>query len=289
MKQLLVVTNSTAGSHSELLETEIVAVLSESWDVSVADTSTPQELDAVLRQHPDVDVVAALGGDGSLHAVVQALSDTGRLPRTAVAVIPMGTGNDFARTINLPVDPVDAAKEVATGTIRPIDLIHGNGAVTINAAHVGLGADAAARAEPIKPWLGPLAYIVSAVSMIFSPNTSARVTIDGRELRGRVAQVAVGNGRFVGGGGELLPEAVIDDGFMDVAVSYAATPMERVTYVLGLRRGTHPREDFVVYTKARSVNVTSDGLRCTNDGEIFEPAKKHAWKIEPGGVRMLLP
>lgn len=290
MHTLLAISNASAGSSDEDITAAVLDVLGERWEVSSVSTEGPDDLAQALADHPDVDVVAALGGDGSLHAVVQALSDADRLPATALALIPLGTGNDFARTLGLPDDPVEAARLVAAGEIAPIDLIRGGGdVITINAAHVGLGAEAAAKAEPIKPWLGPLAYVVGAARTLFLPSRKERVTIDGRVLSGRVAQVAVGNGRFVGGGGELLPEAVIDDGLMDVAVAFAATIRQRIVYAWRLSKGTHPTENFVVYEKARQVEVSGESMRCTNDGELSERQSRFHWRIDPGAVRMVLP
>lgn len=290
MGTLLAITNAAAGSASEELIVSAIEILEEHWTVHRAETSSPDDLASALAAHPDVDVVAALGGDGSIHAVVQAMQDAGRLPDTAVALVPFGTGNDFARTLGLDPDPLVAARAVAAGSIRPHDLVlSASGDVTVNAAHIGVGAEAAAKAAPLKKFLGPAAYAVGALSSLFTPSKRARVVIDDRRIEGRVAQVAVGNGRFVGGGGELLPEADPCDGLIDVAVSFSSTIPERIGYVLHLRRGTHASLSEVVYERAREVRVTGERMRCTNDGEITEPQAEHAWTIVPGGMPMLLP
>lgn len=293
MDSLLAITNRTAGSADAETIDQLLTVLRKSWEVAAADTSSPEELAEALDEHRDVKVVAALGGDGSIHAVVAALYEAGRLPDTAVAVIPLGTGNDFARTLDLPEDPVAATEAVATGTVRPIDLvIDGRNEVVVNAAHVGLGAEAAAKARPYKKFLGPIGYAVGAlISGFTTPGSDVRVEIDGEPLepRGKVAQVAVGNGRFVGGGAELLPDAIADDGLLDVAVSYASPMLARLRYAWTLLRGTHTETDLVVYRHARKVRVTGEELRCTSDGELTERLAEHSWEIKPGGLRMLLP
>ncbi len=290
MPRLLAISNAGAGSSTAEVVDACLAALRETAEVTHVATKDPDDLASTLAQHPDVDVVAALGGDGSLHAVVQALHDAGRLPGTAVALVPLGTGNDFARTLDLPQDAVAAAMAVAHGALREIDLIvDGDDRVVVNAAHIGIGAEAAVRAEPVKPILGPLAYALGALSTLFTRSADVRVTIDDETLHGRVAQVAVGNGRFVGGGGELLPHAVVDDGLLDVTVAFASTVPKRVAYALHLRRGTHPEQDFVHYTKARTVHVVGDGTRCTTDGELTEPETEHAWRVTPAGLVMQLP
>lgn len=290
MDSWLAVSNADAGTSDETVIAEALGALRRVAHVDHVATEDPDDLGRALAEHPDADLVIAMGGDGSLHAVVQALHDAGRLPDTAVGLVPLGTGNDFARTLELAEDPVDAARQLAVGTERAIDfIVDDHGVVVVNAAHVGIGAEAAARAEPVKWAFGPLAYVLGAVSTLFSRGADVHVTIDDATLSGRVAQVAVGNGRFVGGGGELLPHAVIDDGLMDVAVAFAAKVHQRILYALHLRRGTHPEAKFVHYTRATSVRVVGDAVRCTTDGELTELRTEHAWKVTAGGLRMRLP
>lgn len=290
MQTCLAISNASAGSSDERTIGQVLDALRETCDVTHVATRDPEHLAETLAAHPDVDLVVSMGGDGSLHAVVQALHDAGRLPDTPVGLVPLGTGNDFARTLELDEDPVAVARAMAAGRVRRIDvLLDGDGTVVVNAAHVGIGAEAAARAEPVKSFLGPLAYVVGAVSTLFTPAADVRVTIDGKRLEGRVAQVAVGNGRFVGGGGELLPRAIVDDGAMDVAVAFAATVRQRILYALHLRRGTHPDQDFVHYTRAATVEVTGEHTRCTTDGELSDPRAEHRWDVVPDGLAMRLP
>lgn len=290
MQTWLAISNASAGTSDDETLADVLIVLRDAAEVTHVATRTPDELTATLADHRHVDLVVAMGGDGTLHAVVQALHDADRLPQTPVALVPLGTGNDFARTLELPVDPRDAAAAVADGTVRPLDLIiDGTDTVVVNAAHVGIGAEASARAEPMKPYLGPLAYALGAVSTLFVPNARVQITIDEQRMKGRVAQVAVGNGRFVGGGGELLPHAIVDEGRMDVAIAFAATVRQRITYALNLSRGTHPDQKFVHYTKATTVSIVGDGMRCTSDGELTDPRTEHRWRLVAGGMAMRLP
>lgn len=289
MQKWLAISNAAAGSSDDEVIAKALTVLREVADVTHLATHDPADLAQALSRHPDADLVVAMGGDGSLHAVVQALHEAERLPATVVGLVPLGTGNDFARSLDLPDDPVDAARVLVGGRVRSLDLVvDDEGQVVVNAAHVGLGARAGERAEPLKRFLGPLAYVVGTVSTLFSRTPRLRVQIDQRDLTGRIAQVAVGNGRFVGGGGELLPHAVLDDGVMDVAVVRASTIPRRISYALHLRRGTQTQEDYVEYMTARTVSVEGESLTCTNDGELGEPRRHHSWRVVPGGLRMRL-
>ena len=120
-RQLLAITNAQAGSADDVVEAQVIGVLRTGAQVEVAATSGADDLARALAAHPDLDAVVVLGGDGSLHAVVQALHDADRLD-VLVALVPLGTGNDFARTVELPDDPVAAARVVLEGSPRTLDL-----------------------------------------------------------------------------------------------------------------------------------------------------------------------
>ena len=267
--------------------------LREELDVTLVTTSSPDDLEKAFDEHAGVTTVVVLGGDGSLHAVVDALHTSGRLGGVTVGLVPLGTGNDYARSLDLPLEPEAAAQVVLAGHVQDVDLvIDGDDKVVVNAAHVGIGAEAAARAKPWKKVLGPAGYAVGALITGFGTH-SARVEIflDGEPLpaRDKVLQVAVGNGRFVGGGAELLPEAIPTDGLLDVSISYSVGLWQRLSYAWHLRRGEHPNREDVVYRNAKTVEVRGEALRCTTDGELTPPARVHSWRIEPGALRLFTP
>ena len=293
MTDVLAIGNATAGSATRDAQDTALDVLREHHDVTLVTTSSPDDVDDALADHGDAGIVVVLGGDGSLHTVVAALHAAGRLADVAVGLVPLGTGNDFARTLDLPTDPADAAAVVGAGIERPLDLIvDDEGAVTVNAVHLGAGTDAAIAAQPHKRRFGPIGYTIGAlISGFRTQGKHLAITVDGERVpdRGRVLLVAVGNGRFVGGGAALLPEADPSDGLMDVAVVFSHTRRERLMYALslGLRRH-HLRED-VDYRRGTDVTVKGPDLRCTNDGEIAEPRAAYTWRMEPGALRMLVP
>ena len=291
MTSLLAIANSDAGTADEKAISDVVAALPH--DVELVMTSSPQDLARALDSHPALDGVVVLGGDGSLHAVVDALRSADRLSDVVIGLVPLGTGNDFAATLGLPDDPVEAAQVVAAGRTRPIDLIiDGRDEVVVNAAHVGIGAEAAKAARPWKKALGPLGYVVGAVLTgvrgLTRPGARVQITVDGKPLPRRqpVIQVAVGNGRFVGGGTPLLPDADPSDGELDVAISYTESPRRRIAYAWHVRRGDHHRRDDVVYLRGTEVTVRGDTLACTSDGELSGPRSEHSWRLEPAALTM---
>lgn len=295
MNRLLAIANAEAGTADDQSVETALEVLRADAVVELVRTSSPEDLADALDMHPHVDGVVALGGDGSVHAVVAALHAAGRLPDTFVAVIPLGTGNDFAHAMALPEDPADAARLVAGGTVRTLDLIiDGRGEVVVNAAHIGVGAEAAAAAVPWKKRFGPLGYVIGSliagVRALVKPGARVEITLDGKRLPGhRVVQVAVGNSRYVGGGTLLLPEADPGDGMLDLAVSHPASPIRRIGYVLSLRSGQHVRRADVIYRRGTEVTVSGDPMPSTSDGELTDPKSEHSWSVLPAAWRLVVP
>ncbi|WP_167006470.1 YegS/Rv2252/BmrU family lipid kinase [Mumia sp. ZJ430] len=292
MTSALLIANTSAGSADDDVLDEVVAALRSRWDVEVARTAKPDELRDVLASHTDTDVVVAAGGDGSWHAVVQALHSLGRLPEQVVALVPMGTGNDFARTLGLPDDPVDAARGLLDAEPQPLDLaVDKDGAVVVNAVHVGVGALAGEEAGPWKRRLGPLGYAVGAVKagLVGAPER-LRVVVDGRlvDHGDDVVQAAVGIGRYVGGGAPLLPDADPSDGLLDITISHADALPRRLAYGLRLLRGRHTERDDVVSVRGREVTISGDAMTWNADGEVSDGMRTRTWRIEQAGYRMLV-
>ncbi|OUZ09272.1 hypothetical protein BHE97_11155 [Aeromicrobium sp. PE09-221] len=291
MRRLLAITNASAGTSTSASIESGVEVLRRDAAVEVVATGSLDELDAALAEHSEVDAVVVFGGDGSLHAVIDAIHRAGRLDDLAVGLVPLGTGNDFARTLDIPLDPARAAERVSGSEGRRIDLLEDfGGAVVVNAASIGLGAEAAVRAKRYKERWGPFGYVIGAAKSAFVPDAKVEVRIDGRPIRrrhGHITQLSVGNGRFVGGGTELFPTAEIDDGQMDVQAVFAHTLAGRAAYVVRLLTRTTDESPLVHYERAQRVEVHGDGLRCTSDGEISDPCPDHSWKVLPGALTFL--
>lgn len=290
---LLVITNSDAGSADEAALDAALAVLRERADVEVRPTSAPEELRDVLRDAGDRSVVVA-GGDGSIHAVVQALHDMGALRGRTLGLIPLGTGNDFARTLGIPLDAAEAARVLLDGTPRPTDLVVDDGGhVTVNNVHVGAGAEAGKEGARWKRRLGRIGYAVGALRVALDPPTlRVRVTVDDEVVADSdlaVLMVAVGNGASVGGGTEITPDADPHDGLADVLVATPERPLARLGYLLRLPLGRHPAHEDVHVVRGRKITVSGSPFDCNSDGEIDGPVSSRTWRILPAAYAMVVP
>ena len=295
---MLVITNAAAGTADEASLERALAVLRTGASVEVASTSKPGELDGVLQRAGSRRIVVA-GGDGSLHAVVATLHRRNELSGKVLGLVPLGTGNDFARGTAIPLEPEAAAQLVLYGEVRPVDLIVDEvGGIVVNNVHAGLGAQASRRAQAWKHRLGRvrlgrLGYpLGAALAAIRPPYLRLHVAVDGRtvvDLDQPVLMVALGNGSDVGGGTSLTPRADPEDGRIDVMVSRSVGPAARVGYALRLRRGRHHERDDVLYLQGREVSVRGEAFWCSADGEVYGPERHRTWRLEPGAFRMTLP
>ncbi|MGY1810315.1 diacylglycerol/lipid kinase family protein [Blastococcus sp. SYSU D00669] len=302
MRELLVVVNGAAGTADDAAVRAALAELRRGADVRLAATSGARELAAAVAGRGDRRLVV-LGGDGTVHATVRALDDAGGLdPGEPIGLVPGGTGNDLARALGIPLDPVDAAAAVLAGTPRPLDLLRdGRGGPVVNAVHVGVGARAYAESIRFKQPLGRASFpLGAAIAGVTTTSWDLRVELDGRvathETAGWAADgttgllmVAVCNGPTVGGGTPLAPDAVPDDGLADVVISAATGPVARVAFAAALADGRHGGRDDVLVTRARTVAVSGPPLEPDADGELHDAVADHSWHLHHHAWSVLVP
>ncbi len=228
----------------------------------------PQELGALIRRlHREVGSVILGGGDGTMNAASAALRETG-LP---LGILPLGTANDLARTLDIPDDAEAAAAVILAGHTRQLDLGCVNGHPFFNVASMGLSVDITRRLTKLmKRRLGVFAYPVAAIAVIATARRfHATLSSDGQDIPVRTMQVAVGNGRYYGGGMVVEARAEIDDGRLDV---YSLEPRAWWRLLLmarTFRAGDHDELDEVRTLRCGAVTVTTRRPRHVSaDGEI---------------------
>lgn len=288
----VVLANAAAGSADDDVIAAVVARLRAGGFVDLVRTRSDDEIDATLAELDGRTLVVA-GGDGSVHTAVTRLRACGSAGSVDVGLVPLGTGNDLARGVAIPGDPVEAAGLIASGReARPADLVVDDGrGVVVNAAHAGLGAVAADRAAGLKGSLGPLAYPLGAlIAGVRESGWHLEVVADGAVVHdGPALMVGIGNGPSIGGGTELFPGAVIDDGRADVVVVTAVGATARVAFAGALRSGTHLDRDDVLALRAAEVVVSGDPVGHNVDGEVGAEVAARRYTVEPGAWRLVRP
>src|SRR5688572_20644028 len=221
-------------------------------------------------------MIVAAGGDGTVHAVVNAI--VARRSDATLGVIPLGTGNDLARTLALPIDdPLAALALLDEGEMRAIDLfkvrVGKRVAYGVNCAAGGFtGQMNEAMTDQIKQTWGPLAYLRGAVKVL--PDLTryhTSIRIDGKAARrAAVMNVIVANGRTAGGGTVVAPRADPEDGLLDLVVVRTGTVLELTGVAARLLAGDYTTSDLVTHERARRVEVHSKpGMWFNVDGELL--------------------
>ncbi len=198
-------------------------------------------------------VVVAVGGDGTLTEVVNGLAGSGVL----LGLVPVGSGNDFARSLHIPQDITEAVGILAGGARLTVDLGRVGENYFINVAGVGFDAQVALTMAEKARWLkGTAAYVYAVFRCLFSCKPfPLRLELDGQEQRVNALLIAVANGQYIGGGMHIAPEAQVDDGYFDVVVLENISPFAFVKSFPSVFRGTHLTHPKIKLYRARNVSV----------------------------------
>lgn len=245
---------------------------------------------ARLAARRGYEVVVAAGGDGTVNEVVNGLA---RLKRPArLAVVPLGTANDFAAGVHIPLD-VGAALDLAvSGMAIDVDVPQLNGRYFINVSTGGFGAEATKAApRAVKRWLGPAAYFLSGARRLLRMEPChARFEVDGRQVYdGPFVFFAVGNARRTGGGTQVTPHADVEDGKLDVMIMGDVSRLRLIALLPKLRAGTHLDSPDVSYLRANEIRVEARSPLSVNaDGESVKATSFH-YTVGHRRLQLMLP
>ena len=284
----LLIVNDKSRSGATNIDAAIDRLKDRGIDIIEGRPERPDQIAALIRQHRDaVDCVIIGGGDGSMNAAASALVET-QLP---LGVLPLGTANDLARTLTIPVDIEQALDIVAGGILHRIDLGSVNGRYFFNVANIGLGVHVSRHLSPdLKQRLGIFSYAHSLIKALqsFRP-FHAEIVCDGRRRRVRTIQIAVGNGRHYGGGMTVSERASIDD---DRFFLYNLEPLslwQMLKFAPAFRSGRFENLDPVDLDHGREIEIrTRKRMPVTADGELVTttPAK---FSLVAGAINVFVP
>lgn len=230
------------------------------------------------------------GGDGSINEAVNGLMQIPLDQRPELAILPLGTANDFARGCGVPPEIPAAMKLAIGGNASSIDVIRANENFFLNAASAGYGAAITAETQPqLKNFLGGLAYTLTGVlkALNFKPYPTF-VRFPDEDVRGDFIFGVVCNGRQTGGGHVLAPEAMLDDGLLDILV-VRHFPVSATDQVFREFRNPSPDNQYVLRKTTTSFESESENPIPMNlDGEP-QRVQRVSMAIQPQQLNVVLP
>lgn len=260
-------------------------------------TEAPGDAVRMAELATDYETVLALGGDGVIHEVINGLVciDPGMRPR--LGVIPMGSGNDFARTLGMKKnDPEAAIEQILQGEERTIDLGRVNDTYFMQTLSFGLDAaialDTTDRRKKSTLLAGSMLFVTSGIKLIITARHGwpYSATIDGEACEGIDIAFAVQNGPTYGGGFRICPKAVPNDGLLDLCYTQKKANLLHSLALFGLiRLGRHQRSKMLTLKQVRHLEVEFPGVAkapCQVDGERLE-ADRYVIDVVPEALSVI--
>lgn len=287
-KRALLLRNPKARRGSEAMEPVLDRLEEGGLNVTVETFEALPEIarDIVRLQHM-ADLIIVCGGDGSVSSAALAVMESG-LP---LGIVPMGTANDLARTLDIPMDLVEAAGVIAEGHARPVDVGTVNGHAFFNVASIGLSAELAQGLDPdLKKRFGRFGYALAAAKvMARAKRFKATIRQQGGSVDVETYQIAIGNGRYYGGGNVVEENAEIDDGRLNLYSLELNNLWKLALMLRSFRTGTHGAWNEVRTARCVEFDIeTRKPMPVNTDGEIVTqtPAR---FKVHPKAVSIFAP
>ena len=289
--RIIILFNPTAkrGKARRLLEGALKVFRQENVHFEVRESQSSQHLTELARgaSEEKPDLIVSAGGDGTHHYVINGLLRS-EIP---LGLLPMGTGNDFAKGMGMPMDLHAAAATLLSGHVREIDLAQVGAALYSCIAGVGFDSVVTRHANEHARWLGgSLAYTWSLLRCMreYRPQ-QLEIIADGKSFSEEVLFAVVGNNASYGGGIRLAPRAKLDDGILDICIVPYLSRLELLRWVPRAYRGEHLNHPRIKYLQARQITLrAASRMELFGDGEFLQELPVTI-EVVPHALRVIAP
>lgn len=284
---LLVINPKSRDGHSEELTEATDLFRASGIEVKVCVTESASHMASCIEDYCEKEgVVIVAGGDGTISSALESVYKS----KQTLAILPMGTANDLARSLGIPQDVVAAAQAIIDDKRERINLAKVNNNYFVNVAHIGLGVDVTRElTSEMKKYFGVFAYL-GAFSSAVTRNKSFRVTIktDDWERSVRAIHLAVGNGRYYGGGNIVDDDSTLLDGQLNLFCLKPIRWWRLLLLGFNFRHGNLRKAERVVCKKAQKISVkTSKPKRVQADGE-FKTDTPAEFEVIPKAIEVIV-
>ncbi len=246
------------------------------------------EIAASLTQNGEQANIISVGGDGTLHEILNGIKS---FENTVLGIIPLGTGNDFAKSAHVPKDTEKAVNIILGGSARAVDFIElSSGVRSLNAVGMGIDVDVLKRAYGGSNKKKSKYLHALIVSLAKFKSYEFTVKYNGKEEKHFGLIAALGNGRQIGGGIKLFPKAEIDDGYMELVIADFISKFRTIGAFIKLMRGkVHKiKQVTVVRCKAAEFCYLGEHYTIQADGELYDDMPLSA-RIIQNKLKIYLP
>lgn len=281
MKKYLFIINPIAGSgRAKAVEHLIEEMMKKnSMDFEIVLTTEPKEAISIASNY-SYDIVVAVGGDGTINEVTSGLIEKGN---GILGIIPAGTGNDFSRSLNIPSDPKKALELILRGNTNTIVVGESNGHHFLNISSVGFDVEVLTNTDMFRKRVkGKFSYILAVIyTLIKFRKKHVVLEIDGKVYHRNLLLLAVGNGKFYGGGMMILPNAELYDDYIHLCLVKDISNIKALAIFPVIFKGNHLKFTKYVETyKARNIKVINNSPLLLNiDGEVLEEGNEINFKL----------
>lgn len=284
MGKILFIINPVAGSGKAKglipLIKEIMDKYKKDYDIKL--TKRPKEAINIAEDSVEnYEITVAVGGDGTVNEVARGLINKGK---GTLGIVPGGTGNDMAKSLGISIEPVEALETLCRGLRKNIDIGRINGSNFLNIASVGFDAEVVKNNIKIKKVIkSGISYAFSVIYTLLNfKRKKLKITIDDDILEEKTILLAVGNGKYYGGGMKILPMAKIDDEYLDICIVSNISKLKLLLLFPTIFKGNHIKyKKHVKMYKGKTIIVeTEDNIYVNIDGEIVSEIKKIEFSME---------
>jgi len=267
IKKILVLVNPSSSENAgrrvwEQVQPRFEALFSE-YDYEILET-TSSEHNIELGETTDADLIISVSGDGTVHDIVQGIMKRPREERPALTMLPIGSGNDFARTLGIPFEPERALEAISKGRRVPIDVGRCNEYYFLETLSFGIDAAIAIGTYEKRKTTksrGFVLYLKVAIAAIIKELRKHRFifTVDsGPEMEGDFIIFAVQNGPTYGGGFQIAPAALADDGLLNLCMATNTSKVYALYAMSKMAKGRHEALPIIRTLTARKLTIDID-------------------------------
>lgn len=291
MDNILFIINPVAG-HGKAKK--IIPLIQRSMErhkrnYDIISTTKPKEaIDIAKNNVNNYEIIVAVGGDGTINEVAKGIIAAGK---GTLGIVPGGTGNDMVKSLGIPMDPEESLETISKGFRRDIDIGKINDTSFFNIASVGFDAEVIVNHDKFKGKIkGKLVYILSVIYTLFNyKDKMLEIDIDGEKLEEDIMLLAVGNGKYYGGGMKILPYAKVDDGYLHICIISGIGKIRTLSLFPTIFKGNHINyKKYVKVYKAKRIMVKSQREIFLNiDGDSFPKEREIQFVLDSNKLKVI--